>query len=201
MQTGSAPIYIGFGSMSDSDGKATGEMIVRAMRENKLRAVLAQGWAGLHINDHAQADDVFVLKSAPHEWLFPRVAGVVHHGARQPQRPFEPVCRSSSSRTCAISTIGVGACMSWALGQSRCRAGSSIMPTCAKDCTILHSKLPFGVTPLRWAKRFVLRMALPMPYLSCTNGGIYERDDLCGRSRRVNLGGLNYIRGKDRETR
>jgi len=80
LQAGSAPLYIGFGSMSDSDGKATGEMIVNAMRENKLRAVLAQGWAGLHIDNHEQADDVFVLKSAPHDWLFPCMAAVVHHG-------------------------------------------------------------------------------------------------------------------------
>lgn len=80
LQAGSAPLYIGFGSMSDSDGKATGEMIVQALRENKLRAVLAQGWAGLNINNNAQAEDVLVLKSAPHDWLFPRMAAVVHHG-------------------------------------------------------------------------------------------------------------------------
>ena len=36
------------------------------------------GWGGLR-TDLAQ-DNVFVVDSAPHSWLFPRMAAVVHHG-------------------------------------------------------------------------------------------------------------------------
>jgi sterol 3beta-glucosyltransferase len=40
--------------------------------------VLATGWGGL--DPGAVPESVFVLGSAPHAWLFPRVAAVVHHG-------------------------------------------------------------------------------------------------------------------------
>lgn len=40
--------------------------------------MLISGWGGLK---EAQAsDDIFFADSLPHEWLFPRVAAVVHHG-------------------------------------------------------------------------------------------------------------------------
>lgn len=78
LHTGSPPFYVGFGSMSDSNGRATGAMIVQALRQNKQRAVLAQGWAGLSMD--GVGDDIFVLTSAPHDWLFPRTAAVIHHG-------------------------------------------------------------------------------------------------------------------------
>ena len=80
LEAGEKPIYIGFGSMSDGNGRDTGAMIVRALRQNKMRAVLAQGWAGLSADDVDKRDDLFVLQSAPHSWLFPKMAAVVHHG-------------------------------------------------------------------------------------------------------------------------
>ena len=42
------------------------------------RGLLLTGWGGLHTAD--LPDNVFVLDSAPHSWLFPRMAAVVHHG-------------------------------------------------------------------------------------------------------------------------
>jgi sterol 3beta-glucosyltransferase len=43
-----------------------------------VRAVLLSGWGGL---DAASLPaSVVVLDEAPHGWLFPRVAAVVHHG-------------------------------------------------------------------------------------------------------------------------
>ncbi len=78
LQAGPAPMYVGFGSMSDSDGAATGAMMVQTLRVNKARIVLSQGWAGLSIAD--KDTDVFVVKNVPHDWLFPRMAAVIHHG-------------------------------------------------------------------------------------------------------------------------
>jgi sterol 3beta-glucosyltransferase len=39
---------------------------------------LATGWGGLAQFGHSE--NVYILQSAPHEWLFPRMAAVVHHG-------------------------------------------------------------------------------------------------------------------------
>lgn len=91
LAAGPPPVYVGFGSMSDPDGAATGDLILRALRRQGLRAVLAQGWAGLGLGAapaspsaaaprRVDRDDVYVLPAAPHTWLFPRMAGVVHHG-------------------------------------------------------------------------------------------------------------------------
>jgi len=80
LNAGTPPIYIGFGSMSDANGRDTAAMILRALRQNKVRAVLAQGWSGLGAEDVEPRDDLFVLHSVPHSWLFPHMAAVVHHG-------------------------------------------------------------------------------------------------------------------------
>ena len=42
------------------------------------RGLLLTGWGGLRTAD--LPGHVFVLNSAPHSWLFPRMAAVVHHG-------------------------------------------------------------------------------------------------------------------------
>jgi sterol 3beta-glucosyltransferase len=40
--------------------------------------LLASGLGGLQAA--GLPDDIFMLESAPHEWLFPQVAAVIHHG-------------------------------------------------------------------------------------------------------------------------
>jgi sterol 3beta-glucosyltransferase len=40
--------------------------------------VLATGWGALDAGE--LPDSIHVLQEAPHEWLFPRMAAVVHHG-------------------------------------------------------------------------------------------------------------------------
>jgi sterol 3beta-glucosyltransferase len=42
------------------------------------RGVLARGWGGLQATDLPET--VFMLDAAPHDWLFPQMAAVVHHG-------------------------------------------------------------------------------------------------------------------------
>jgi len=78
LNSGSAPIYIGFGSMSNRNPEETAELVINAVRLSKQRAILLSGWGGLH--SHALPDSVFLLSAVPHAWLFPRVAAVVHHG-------------------------------------------------------------------------------------------------------------------------
>ncbi len=73
-------MYVGFGSIANSASalKAT-QLVLQALKKSGQRGILATGWNGLSkVAD--LPEDVFVLESAPHSWLFPRMAAVVHHG-------------------------------------------------------------------------------------------------------------------------
>lgn len=75
---GPPPIYLGFGSMTFEDPAATTELALEALRRTGRRGIIQAGWAGLGRSD--LPDDVFLIDDVPHDWLFPRVAAVVHHG-------------------------------------------------------------------------------------------------------------------------
>ncbi|MET1044448.1 MAG: nucleotide disphospho-sugar-binding domain-containing protein [Microbacteriaceae bacterium] len=51
--------------------------MLQALQEVDVRAVVATGWGALAARS---TDDIFVVNDVPHEWLFPRVDAVVHHG-------------------------------------------------------------------------------------------------------------------------
>jgi sterol 3beta-glucosyltransferase len=77
---GPPPVYVGFGSLGDSAvAEQTTALVVAALQQAGQRGVLATGWSGM-----AQMADLppemFMLESAPHAWLFPQMAAVVHHG-------------------------------------------------------------------------------------------------------------------------
>ncbi|MFI8301302.1 glycosyltransferase [Streptomyces nigra] len=73
LENGPAPVYVGFGSMKTSDPEATDLIVRKALRRAGLRGVLAGDPA-------TSEDDMLVVGDTPHDWLFPRMAGVVHHG-------------------------------------------------------------------------------------------------------------------------
>lgn len=77
LEAGEAPVCVGFGSMRRGR-KDYGEIVVRALREAGARGVLLGGEGA--IRSAARSRDVVWLKEAPHDWLFPRCAAVVHHG-------------------------------------------------------------------------------------------------------------------------
>ena len=52
--------------------------VLEALRATGRRGLLATGWGGLE--GLGGSDRVHVLEAAPHSWLFPRCAAVVHHG-------------------------------------------------------------------------------------------------------------------------
>jgi UDP:flavonoid glycosyltransferase YjiC (YdhE family) len=76
LAAGPAPVYIGFGSMAGID-QATLAGAVRAVAAGR-RVLFQPGWSG--IDPARLPPDVFVLDDTPHDWLFPRMALVVHHG-------------------------------------------------------------------------------------------------------------------------
>ena len=80
LDSGARPVYIWFGSMGF--GKGADERraaVLTALHANRLRGIVATGWGGITAGDSG-SDDVLVVDSVPHDWLFPRVAAVVHHG-------------------------------------------------------------------------------------------------------------------------
>jgi UDP:flavonoid glycosyltransferase YjiC (YdhE family) len=77
LAAGPPPVYVGFGSMSTRSSDETTDTILQALKRTGQRGLLAKGWGGVK---HADLpDDVFLIESAPHDWLFPQVAAVVHH--------------------------------------------------------------------------------------------------------------------------
>ncbi len=76
---GPAPVYVGFGSMADSEAAETTKVVMAALERVGQRGILAKGWSGLEHTD-TLPENIFMLEQAPHAWLFPRMAAVVHHG-------------------------------------------------------------------------------------------------------------------------
>jgi UDP:flavonoid glycosyltransferase YjiC (YdhE family) len=78
LEAGPSPVYLGFGSMMDSDPAGTTRLLLDAVERAGCRAILARGWAGL--GDGPLPEPVFGAGSLPHAKLFPKLAAVVHHG-------------------------------------------------------------------------------------------------------------------------
>jgi sterol 3beta-glucosyltransferase len=78
LEAGPPPIYVGFGSMSGSKGKERAQIIIDALQQTGQRGVLVSGWGGLNLNN--VPDSILLLENVPHDWLFPRMSMVVHHG-------------------------------------------------------------------------------------------------------------------------
>src|SRR4051794_4560574 len=78
LAAGPPPVYIGFGSMTPRHAERLTEVALAALQATGCRGVLQAGWAGLGAG--AVADDVYAVTEIPHDWLFPQMAAVVHHG-------------------------------------------------------------------------------------------------------------------------
>ena len=78
LEAGDPPVYIGFGSMAGRNPERLTRLVVDALVKSNQRGILLTGWGGMR--SESLSNRVFVLDSAPHDWLFPRMAAVVHHG-------------------------------------------------------------------------------------------------------------------------
>lgn len=78
LEQGAPPVYIGFGSIPGSDPKQLLSVILKTLERADMRGLITSGGDSLPIND--LPEHVFGIDDAPHEWLFPRMAAVVHHG-------------------------------------------------------------------------------------------------------------------------
>ena len=78
LHAGPPPVYLGFGSMTIEDPHRLGALITDTLTRLGTRAIIASGYQGLR--GLASTERMLVIRHAPHDWLFPRTAAVVHHG-------------------------------------------------------------------------------------------------------------------------
>lgn len=78
LATGPPPVVVGFGSMVDRQQETINRLITDALQETGQRAILLGGWSELGLG-HLPSS-ILRVDAVPHDWLFPRVSAVVHHG-------------------------------------------------------------------------------------------------------------------------
>lgn len=76
LAAGPPPVFVNFGSMGDPYRALA--LTTAALARAGRRGVLLSGWSGFPLP--RLPDHVFALHSVPYDWLFPRMAAVVHHG-------------------------------------------------------------------------------------------------------------------------
>ncbi|KAF2635712.1 UDP-Glycosyltransferase/glycogen phosphorylase [Massarina eburnea CBS 473.64] len=79
LEAGPPPVYIGFGSIVVDDPDEFTRLIYKAVEIAGVRALVSKGWGGFGSKDNTP-DNIFMLENTPHDWLFPKVSAVVHHG-------------------------------------------------------------------------------------------------------------------------
>jgi sterol 3beta-glucosyltransferase len=78
LASGPPPVCIGFGSMSGHNPDHATACVLDALRLTKSRGILLTGWGGTC--GMSLPDEVLQLDAASHEWLFPKMCAVIHHG-------------------------------------------------------------------------------------------------------------------------
>lgn len=80
-------VYIGFGSITITNVEKVIKHIYKAVQEAGVRAIVSKGWSsrgqdGAERKVHLDAapEQVFLVDSIPHDWLFPQISAAVHHG-------------------------------------------------------------------------------------------------------------------------
>lgn len=79
LAAGEPPVYIGFGSIVVDDPDKFTALIFEAVKKAGIRALVSKGWGGLG-DEGNTPDNIYMLENTPHDWLFPRVSAVIHHG-------------------------------------------------------------------------------------------------------------------------
>jgi len=80
LNRGKKPVYMGFGSMPVPDAELFGNILKEILLKTGERIVFCKGWSV--IENLPQHENLFVLKSINHEWLFPKCkAAMIHGGA------------------------------------------------------------------------------------------------------------------------
>ncbi len=81
-------VYIGFGSIVVSDPKAMTRIVVEAIVQSGIHAILSKGWSDRLVKTATDTTEVlepfpkqiYPVSSIPHDWLFNRIDAACHHG-------------------------------------------------------------------------------------------------------------------------
>jgi sterol 3beta-glucosyltransferase len=65
--------------MMGGDPQQLTALVSAALARSGQRGILAGGWGALTATP-APTDQLFFVESIPHQWLFPQMAAIVHHG-------------------------------------------------------------------------------------------------------------------------
>lgn len=78
LEAGKSPVYVGFGSMVDEQIQRATSIVLGALQRACQRGILLGGWGGLGKGDLPET--ILRLDAVPHDWLFPHLSALVHHG-------------------------------------------------------------------------------------------------------------------------
>lgn len=80
LKAGPTPIYVGFGSIVVDDQIKLTNIVFEAIKNAGQRAIISKGWGNLGVDNMDVPDNILIVGSVPHDWLFQRVSCVIHHG-------------------------------------------------------------------------------------------------------------------------
>ncbi len=79
LDAGPPPVFIGIGSMEPSDASRLGGLAAAAGQQTGTRVVIQNAAAAGVSEAGPPLGDSMAIGEAPHDWLFPRMAAVIHH--------------------------------------------------------------------------------------------------------------------------
>lgn len=77
LEQGTPPIVISFSSMPLTDPVHMSQLLIQSLEQCQQRAIFLLGNSHVKLPTHP---DLFVAQQAPHQLLFPKAQGVIHHG-------------------------------------------------------------------------------------------------------------------------
>jgi sterol 3beta-glucosyltransferase len=80
LDSGTPPVYLGFGSMPTDNPVTLAEAVSAAVRQTGVRFIVRSLDPELRRLLASRGDRILIIRETPHEWLFARTAAVVHHG-------------------------------------------------------------------------------------------------------------------------
>lgn len=77
LEAGPPPIYIGFGSIVIDDPTKLTKILFDTIKRMGQRALVSAGWGNVGMVDNIEVpDNIRLVGSLPHDWLFRRLADV-----------------------------------------------------------------------------------------------------------------------------
>ena len=82
-------VYVGFGSIVVSDPAALTRTVIESVVKADVRCILSKGWSDRlgarapsvsEVSEVPLPDQIYQIKSVPHDWLFCQIDAAAHHG-------------------------------------------------------------------------------------------------------------------------